>query len=104
MSTVFPASRRAAIRSSRSEEAGSHRPRRDRLELRCHQNAAQGNQVQACAPAATSLWREPAGQHAVALLGTHIVTKGKAPNSNERAGAHFRRRRLSWSGHRQSLP
>ena len=78
MSTVFPASRRAAIRSSRSEEAGSHRPRRDRLELRCHQNAAQGNQVQACAPAATSLWREPAGQHAVALLGTHIVTKGKA--------------------------
>eukprot|EP00964_Phaeocystis_antarctica_P090691 scaffold58059_cov66-Phaeocystis_antarctica.AAC.3 len=84
MSTVFPASPRAAIRSSRSEEAGSQRPRRGR-------HARQ-----------QPLRREPAGQHAAALLGTHVVTKGKAPNSNERVGSH--RRRRCASGHRQRLP
>eukprot|EP00964_Phaeocystis_antarctica_P113967 scaffold77944_cov84-Phaeocystis_antarctica.AAC.2 len=47
------------------------------------------------------LRREPAGQHAAALFVIHVVTKGKAPNANERVGSHaFRRRRRHASGHR----
>eukprot|EP00964_Phaeocystis_antarctica_P115236 scaffold79193_cov63-Phaeocystis_antarctica.AAC.9 len=107
MSTVFPASPRAAIRTSRTESAGSQRPPHGPVGQDCAAIRPQLKATRCRHARQQPLRREPAGQHAAALLVIHVVTKGKAPNANEHGldPMHaFRRRRRCASGHRQRLP